>query len=86
MNSYGTFAFYKSNCIGNTELWRYAQTNVNIISHSVPFMEIQTLLSAKVSYDTSYSPSQFAINALMYILCHKDHMIFALCAPEYYVE
>jgi len=33
MNSYGTFTFYKSNGIGHTEFWRYAQTNMNVISH-----------------------------------------------------
>ena len=61
MNPYGTFPFNETNGIGHTKFWRYTHTNMNMILHSMPFEQFQTLLPTKVSNDLSYFPFYFSI-------------------------
>ncbi len=54
MYPYRTFPLNKSDRIRHTELRRYAQANMNMVAHCMPFEQLYTFLTTQVSYDAAY--------------------------------
>ncbi len=54
MYPYRTLPLNESDRIRHTELRRYAQANMNMVAHRMPFERLYAFLTTQVSYDAAY--------------------------------
>jgi len=64
--------------MGDAILRRHTQTHVDMIGHQMPFKDIDAYLPAQIQQNRSNLFSHLAIQLLLTILRHKQHMVFAV--------
>ena len=78
MYSYCALPFQKSNRICHAIFRRYAQAQVYMVIHRVPFQQPNALLFAKLSQDLAYCCPKSPKYYLLSIFRYEHHVILAL--------